>query len=118
MLRSFNLRLHIQILTNARTIYKSREAKLYLSKIITVAFTRTVEASPEPVQVMKGHERTMAVLGNGLYERFERFERQLDFEARIAEAEEDTRAGHVRPMADVQAGMRAKCESWQFGETR
>ena len=74
----------------------------------TSAFARRVEESAEPIQVMKGRERKMVVLSNDLYERFERVERQLAFEARIAEAEEDTRAGRMRPMADVQAKMRAK----------
>ena len=74
----------------------------------TSAFTRSVEESAEPIQVMKGRERKMVVLSNDLYERFERVEKQLAFEAKIAEAEGDTRAGRVRPMADVQARMRAK----------
>ena len=43
----------------------------------TSAFTRTVEESAEPIQVMKGRERKMVVLSNELYERFERVEKQL-----------------------------------------
>lgn len=74
----------------------------------TSAFTRTVEESLEPIQVMKGRERKMVVLSNDLYERFERFEKQAAFEAKIAEAEDDTLMGRVRPIADVQARMRAK----------
>ena len=74
----------------------------------TSAFTRKVEESMEPVQVMKGRERKMVVLSNELFERYEQLERQLAFEARIAEAEADTRAGRIRPMDEVQAEMRAK----------
>ena len=74
----------------------------------TSAFARTVEQSNEPIQVMKGRERKMVVLSNELYEKFERFEKQLAFEAKIAEAEADTMAGRVRPIEDVQARMRAK----------
>lgn len=74
----------------------------------TAAFTRAVEESLEPIQVMKGRERKMVVLSNELYERFVRFEKQLAFEAKIAEAEADTRAGRVRTMADIQTKMRAK----------
>ena len=67
-----------------------------------------VDQSQEPVQVMKGRERKLVVLSNELFERFERLEKQLAFEAKIAEAEADTRAGRVRSMVDVQASMRAK----------
>lgn len=74
----------------------------------TSAFTRAVDESTEPIQVMKGRERKMVVLSNALYERYEHLERQLSFEAKIAEAEADTRAGRIRPMGDVQARMRAK----------
>ena len=74
----------------------------------TATFTRMVEDSAEPIQVMKGRERKMVVLSNEVYERFERIEKQLAFEAKIAEAEADTHAGRVRPMSDVQARMRAK----------
>ena len=74
----------------------------------TASFTRTVAESPEPVRVMKGRECKLVALSNELYERFERFERQLAFEAKIAEAEADTNAGRVRPIADVQTRMRAK----------
>ena len=74
----------------------------------TAAFTRMVDQSKEPVQVMKGRERKLVVLSNELYERFERLEKQLAFEAKIAEAEADTQAGRVRPIADVQDSMRAK----------
>lgn len=74
----------------------------------TSAFARRVEESSEPIQVMKGRERKMVVLSNELYERYERLEKQAAFEAKIAEAEDDTRAGRVRPISDVQARMRAK----------
>ena len=74
----------------------------------TSAFTKRVEESPEPIQVMKGRERKMIVLSNDLYERYERFEKQLSFEAKIAEAEADTKAGRVRSVSNVQASMRKK----------
>ncbi|MBQ9002138.1 MAG: hypothetical protein IJ087_09825 [Eggerthellaceae bacterium] len=74
----------------------------------TSAFTRTVDESSKPIQVMKGRERKMVVLSNALHERYERLERRLSFKATIAEAEADTKAGRVRPMTDVQARMREK----------
>lgn len=74
----------------------------------TAAFARKVEASDEPVQVMKGRERKMVVLSNEQFERYERMERQLAFEAKLREAEDDTRAGRLRPFENVQGGMRAK----------
>lgn len=74
----------------------------------TAAFTRTVEEAGEPVQVMKGRDRKMVVLSNELFERYERLLRQASFEAKIEEAEADTRAGRTRPIADVQADMRTK----------
>lgn len=74
----------------------------------TASFTRLVDSSREPVQVMKGRERKMVVMSSELFERYERMERQLAFEAKIAEAEADTQAGRVRPMTDVQRSMRAK----------
>lgn len=74
----------------------------------TAAFSQVVSQSHEPVQVMKGRERKMVVMSNELFEQYERFLKQLDFEAKIREAEADTEAGRVRPMADVQRDMRNK----------
>lgn len=74
----------------------------------TARFTRRVEESSEPIQVMKGAERKMVVMNSETYERFQRLEKQLAFEAKLMEAEADTRAGRVRPMTDIQRDMRAK----------
>ena len=74
----------------------------------TAAFAEYVANSPEPVQVMKGRERKMVVMSSDLFEKYERLDAQRAFEAMIQEAEADTAAGRVRPMADIQADMRAK----------
>lgn len=74
----------------------------------TAAFAKYVEESLEPIQVMKGRERKMVVMSSELFERYERMERQIDFEARLAEAEADTAAGRVCSAKDVQQKMRDK----------
>lgn len=74
----------------------------------TAKFTRTVEESDEPIQVMKGRERKMVVLSDELFRRYEQLEKQLAFEAKIREAEDDTAAGRTKPFDDIQARMRAK----------
>lgn len=74
----------------------------------TASFAERVATSDEPIQVMKGSERKMVVLSNELYERFERLEKQVSFEAKIAEAEADTKAGRIRDITAIQNDMRAK----------
>lgn len=74
----------------------------------TAAFVKAVSESQEPIQVMKGRDRKMVVMSSELFERYERLDAQRSFEAKIKEAEADTKAGRVRPMADVQRDMRAK----------
>ncbi|MBQ9955219.1 MAG: hypothetical protein IJO87_07295 [Eggerthellaceae bacterium] len=74
----------------------------------TASFAKMVEDSPEPIQVMKGRERKMVVMSSELFERYERMERQIDFEARLAEAEADTAAGRTFSASELQQKMREK----------
>ena len=74
----------------------------------TASFARLVDESSEPIQVMKGRERKMVVMSNELFEQYERMARQHAFEAKVKEAEADTKAGRVRPISDMQEDMRAK----------
>lgn len=74
----------------------------------TSTFCKTVSASSEPIQVMKGRERKMVVMSSEMFERFEQMEKQAFFEAKIHEAEADTEAGRMRPMQSIQQSMRAK----------
>lgn len=74
----------------------------------TAAFSKRVAQSREPIQIIKGGERKMVVMSSDLFEQYEQLDRQLMFEAKIQEAEADTAADRVRPIADIQHDMRAK----------